>query len=213
MVMPGETFRGRRGARGGVIVPGASNLGRFPVGERLTPRGLLAAAEARKRLLEQERQLGLEDDQFVLQAEFRARGLQALFDRARRTTPIDTGRLRSSMRLKPSRFIATLSWNTPYATAREYMRGVAPYVERAARAGAGSANAKRPRRLVGRVRNFHWQGKRTTRPSEYRRGSGRISTRITIPAAPGDRRRGSAMVGRRTRAAAIVRDHRRRGLF
>lgn len=186
----------RRSRRGGLVVAGVSNRGRFPQGQRLTARGLLAAAQAQQAVLASERQLGFEGDpdQALLQARFRDRGLQALFNRARRETPIDTGRLRSSMRLRVSRFFATLSWHTPYAVAREYMRGVAPYVERCARGGVGSANTRRPRGLSRRVRNFHWQGANTTNPKAYRKGAKMISTRITIPAAPSDRR-GSAMRG------------------
>ena len=196
MAKPRRVFQGPRQPLGGLVVPGTSNRGRFPQGQRLTPRGLLAAAEAHKRLLEQERQLGLEADQFVLQARFRDRGLQALFDGARRRTPIDTGRLRSSMRIQPSRFFATLSWNTPYATALEYGKSRSSnYVKKATLSGVARANGKRPARLAGRVRNFFWQGPPTTNPKKYKRGQKRISTRVTIPAAPGDRRRGSAMRG------------------
>ena len=195
----------RYSRRGGLVVPGASNRGRFPQGQRLSARGLLAAAETQRRILEQERQAALfGEEQVLLQARFRDRGLQALFARARRTTPIDTGRLRSSMRLQVARFTATLSWNTPYAVARQYMRRVPEYVERCARAGVGSANMTRPRGLTRRIRDFHWQGRNTIIPDRYVAGKKKISTRITIPPAPrgmrgGEPRARRAYHGRRAR--------------
>ena len=125
----------------------------------------------------------LSDDDY-LQAQFRDRGLTALFNTARLRTPIDTGRLRSSMRMRVSRHIATISWNTPYAAPLEFGRSrSALYVERATRAGTGNANKRRPRSLSRRIRNFNWQGRNTIRGN---RRTGRVSTRVSIPPPPRD---------------------------
>lgn len=175
----------RQGRQSGLRAGAVSNRGAQRL-RRLTAGGLLQAVRAEQaalRGLPTQAVLG-GGDVAGLQYQFRQRGLNALLSRARGSTPIDTGRLRSSMRLieASNGATATLSWRTPYAASVQFRDNRSQnYVQRAVRAGVGSANALRPRGLPGRIRNFRWQGERTIRGNKR---TGWVSTRVTIPPPP-----------------------------